>query len=106
MSDADKDAIIERARSNKLRTDLVLERARSGQLFDGSQATCSEITSIIAVDKKALEQEKALLEKINKIYEMSQTESLKKAVAEEAEKVKSINAKLTNTIANLSKQGC
>merc|ERR1711924_585393 len=40
----------------------VIERAKKGQLVDGSGATCDELEKLIAVDKKAIKFEKDKLE--------------------------------------------
>lgn len=40
----------------------MIQRAKDGELVDGSGATCEELTKIIAVDKKAVQFEKDKLE--------------------------------------------
>ena len=47
---------------NWLTAARVIERAKRGELVDGSGATCAELESIIAVDKKAIKFEKDKLE--------------------------------------------
>ena len=105
LSEADKASILERARSGKLQTDKVLERARAGTLLDaGSQATCAEITNLVAVDKKALEQEKALLKKMDAVAKKGQTDALKSVFDAETARVQGINDKLSKAISNLSSE--
>merc|ERR1719310_551774 len=58
-SDAD---VYARADANKLNAARVIQRAKDGELVDGSSATCSELDKLIAVDQDALEFEKEKLE--------------------------------------------
>ena len=104
LSEADKSAILERARTNKLETGKVLERARSGELFDGAAATCEEIASIVAVDKKALKQEQELAKTMANVMKKSQTQNLKGMLGDEEARVEAINAKLAKAISNLSSE--
>jgi len=97
----DTKAIIERARTDKLRTDLVLQRARLGQMFDGADATCAEITKIIEVDQKALEQEVNLLKDMTELQKLSQTGELKANVKVEVDKIKKMNGALSAKIDSL-----
>ena len=99
LSDKEKAAILERARTGKLQTNLVLERARSDSLLGaGSSATCSELTNIIAIDQKALTQETLLLKKMKSAQEASQTETLKEQMAAEVTRIKAIDERLTASI--------
>ena len=104
LSEADKKAILERARTNKLETGKVLERARSGELFDGSKATCEEIANIVAVDKKALKEEQELAKQMSKVMKNSQTDALAGMLGDEEARVKGINDKLSKAISNLSSE--
>merc|ERR1719311_62675 len=54
--------VYKRADEGQLTSARVIERAKKGQLVDGSGATCSELEKIIAVDKKAIKFEKDKLE--------------------------------------------
>lgn len=101
MTLEDTQAIIERARTDKLRTDLVLERARLGQLFDGADATCAELTKLIEVDQKALEQEVSLLKDMTGLQKLSQTSELKASVKVEVDKIKKMNGQLSTKIDSL-----
>lgn len=80
---------------------MVLERARLGQLFDGADATCAEITKLIEVDQKALEQEVSLLKDMTALQKLSQTGELKASVKEEVDKIKKMNGKLSSKIDSL-----
>ena len=46
--------VYKRADEGQLTAARVIERAKKGQLVDGSGATCAELEKIIAVDKKAI----------------------------------------------------
>jgi len=50
--------IYKRADEGKLNAARVIERAKTGDLADGSSATCSELDALIAVDRDAIEFEK------------------------------------------------
>ena len=79
----------------------MLERARLGQLFDGADATCSELTNLIAVDQKALEQEVSLLKDMAELQKLSQTAELKATVKLEVDKIKKLNGALSSKIDSL-----
>ena len=66
-------AILERARSGKLQTNLVLERARANnelRMSKGgkgiSSATCEDLNKLVEVDTKALADELKVLEDLKK----------------------------------------
>ena len=48
-------SVYKRADENTLNFARAIERAKSGDLVDGSSATCEELSRIIAVDKKAIQ---------------------------------------------------
>eukprot|EP00964_Phaeocystis_antarctica_P102997 scaffold68303_cov48-Phaeocystis_antarctica.AAC.1 len=54
--------VYKRADQGTLNSARVIQRAKDGELVDGSGATCEELTKIIAVDKKAVQFEKDKLE--------------------------------------------
>jgi len=54
--------VYKRADQGMLNSARVIQRAKDGELVDGSGATCDELTKIIAVDKKAVQFEKDKLE--------------------------------------------
>ena len=105
LSQEDREAVLKRARTGGLRTDLVLERARQGALFDakedGKSASCWDLTNLKSVDEKALQAEIELLADLEKIVAESQTASLKQAMKTQAEKVALIDLRLQETIAIL-----
>ena len=105
LSTEDRAAVLKRAKTGGLRTDLVLERARAGALFDakedGQRASCWDLTNLKIVDEKALQAELELLADLEKIVAESQTASLKKAMQTQQEKVALINLRLEETIAIL-----
>lgn len=100
--------MLQRARTGGLRTDLVLERARAGGLFnaktDGKRASCWDLTNLKNIDQKALADEIELLADLEKIVAASQTEALKKAMKEQAEKVAVIDARLQENIKLIAKE--
>ena len=104
LSEDDKAAILERARTNKLQTSKVLERARSGELFDGSKATCEELANILLVDKKALKQEQEVKKRMDKVLKESQTDGLRAMLGVEEARVEAINDKLSKAISSLSSE--
>merc|ERR1719163_321731 len=55
---AEDAAIYERADKGKLNAARAIERAKQGDLVDGSSATCAELDALIAVDREAVEFEK------------------------------------------------
>jgi len=58
---ADAD-VYKRADEGTLTSARVIERAKKGQLVDGSGATCEELDKLLEVDKKAVKFEKDKLE--------------------------------------------
>merc|ERR1719182_485554 len=77
----------------KLNSARVIERAKQGKLVDGSGATCSELESLIAVDKKAVRFEK------DKLEAMGGNDPAQKKIVDDAEKaieaqVKKLQGKL------------
>ena len=108
LTEEERAAVLERARTGGLRTDLVLERARAGGLFDakkdGGRASCWDLTNLKNVDKKALKDEIELLADLENIVAASQTESLKKAMQAQAEKVAVIDARLRENIKIIAKE--
>lgn len=54
--------VYKRADEGGLTSARVIQRAKDGQLVDGSGATCDELAKIIVVDKKALQFEKDRLD--------------------------------------------
>ena len=109
LSDADQSAILERAREGKLRTNLVLERARADSLMgeDGKtikDATCADLTALVEVDSKALADETKVLADLKKALSKSQTASLKEIFEAEIAKVEQMDTRLVGTVAELKKQ--
>jgi CO dehydrogenase/acetyl-CoA synthase epsilon subunit len=88
-TDAD---VYKRADEGTLNSARVIERAKRGELVDGSGATCAELNQLISVDQRALKFEK------DKLDAMGGTDKAQLKVVEEAEKairaqVKSLEAK-------------
>jgi bifunctional DNA-binding transcriptional regulator/antitoxin component of YhaV-PrlF toxin-antitoxin module len=54
--------IYKRADDGKLNAARTIERAKTGDLVDGSSANCNELDKLIAVDREALEYEKEKLD--------------------------------------------
>lgn len=61
-SDAD---VYQRADEGKLNAARVIERAKKGELVDGSSATCDELQTLLSIDKEALVFEKEKLAALN-----------------------------------------
>jgi len=55
-------AVYARADAGSLKVARAIERAKRGQLVDGSSATCMELTEILKLDQRAIQFEKAKLE--------------------------------------------
>ena len=109
LTEQDQAAILERARQGKLRTDLVLERARANELMgEGGKtikdATCADLTGLVEVDSKALADETKVLADLKKALSKSQTASLKEIFQAEITKVEEMDSRLEGTIAGLKKQ--
>ena len=106
LTEEERAAVLQRAKTGGLRTDLVLERARSDGLFDaekdGQRASCWDLTNLKNVDKKALEDELELLADLEEIVAASQTESLKMAMKTQLEKVALIDARLKENIKTIA----
>merc|ERR1712118_422428 len=82
--------VYKRADEGTLTSARVIERAKKGQLVDGSGASCAELEKIIAVDKKAIKFEKDKLDALGS----SADPALKKIVAEAEEAIESQIKKL------------
>lgn len=54
--------IYARADAGKLNAARAIERAKAGDLVDGSSATCAELDALIGVDREAIEFEKDKVE--------------------------------------------
>merc|ERR1711988_1233277 len=72
--------VYKRADEGTLTSARVIERAKKGQLVDGSGASCSELEKIIAVDQKAIKFEKDKLEALG-----SSADAATKSMVAEAE---------------------
>lgn len=109
LTEEDKAAILERARQGKLRTDLVLERARANELLgEGGKAvggaTCADLTSLVDIDSKALADEAIVLTDLKRALSKSQTASLKEVFNTEIAKVEEMDRRLERTIGSLKTQ--
>merc|ERR1719271_1648127 len=82
--------VYKRAAEGTLTSARVIERAKKGQLVDGSGASCAELEKIIAVDKKAIKFEKDKLDALGS----SADPALKKIVAEAEDAIESQIKKL------------
>jgi len=87
-----------RADEGKLNSARVIERAKQGKLVDGSGATCSELESLIAVDKKAVRFEK------DKLEAMGGNDPAQKKIVDDAEKA--IEAQVKKLQGKLKEKGC
>jgi len=87
-----------RADDGKLSAARVIERAKKGELVDGSSATCAELDSLIAVDKKAVAFEK------DKLEAMGGKDPAQTKIVQEAEKA--IEAQVKKLEALKKKKGC
>merc|ERR1719199_2357154 len=79
--------VYKRADEGVLTSARVIERAKKGQLVDGSGASCAELEKIIAVDKKAIKFEKDKLD-------ATSDPAVKKAVLEAEQAIESQVKKL------------
>merc|ERR1719460_891470 len=87
-----------RADAGQLNSARVIERAKAGTLVDGSGATCSELESLIAVDKKAVQFEK------DKLEAMGGKDAAQKKVVADAEKA--IEAQVKKLESKKKEKGC
>jgi predicted transcriptional regulator len=101
-SDAD---VYARADSGKLNAARVIQRAKDGELVDGSSATCSELDKLIAVDQDALEFEKEKLEAMggNDPAQKKIVADVEKKIEAQVKKLKEL--KKTKGCAGLKKAG-
>jgi predicted transcriptional regulator len=75
--------LYKRADEGNLNAARAIERAKTGDLADGSSATCSELDALIAVDREAVEFEK------EKLVALGGDEKQKKVVADVENKLQS-----------------
>lgn len=91
---AEDAAIYERADKGTLNAARAIERAKVGDLADGSSATCAELDALIAVDREAIEFEKEKIE----------------AGAADSKKIQAVEDKLQSQVNKLKKirldKGC
>lgn len=88
----DEDAVLQRARTNKLNVERVIKRAKAGKLIDGQRATCSELERMIKVDSQAVAYEKGKLAGLEAIGD--DTDDVRKTI----EIVKTTEAKIAEQV--------
>ena len=77
----------------------MIQRAKDGELVDGSSATCAELEKIITVDKKAVKFEKDKLEAMGDKAKPADVKSV-------AEAEKAIEAQLVKLAGKQAEKGC
>jgi len=85
--------VYKRADEGSLTSARVIERAKKGQLVDGSGATCAELEKIIAVDKKAIKFEKDKLDALGSAADPAVKKSVdeaEKAIEQQVKKLESL----------------
>ena len=86
-----------RADQGKLTNKGVIERASTGELVDGSTASCAEITQIMEVDRATLKIEKKLLKGMKDPEQIKKVEVVEQALEKQVERLdKLLVAKTTN----------
>jgi hypothetical protein len=83
-SDAD---VYIRADQGKLTNKGAIERASTGTLVDGSQATCAEITQIMDVDRATLKVERKLLKGMKDPEQIQKVEDIEQALEKQVERL-------------------
>ena len=91
--------VYKRADEGALTSARVIQRAKDGELVDGSSATCDELAKIIAVDKKAVQFEKDKIEALGAKAKPADVKTV-----EEAEKL--IEAQLIKLAGKQAEKGC
>ena len=91
--------VYKRADEGALTSARVIQRAKDGQLVDGSSATCDELAKIISVDKKAVKFEKDKIEAMG-----SKAKPADVKMVAEAEKL--IEEQLVKLAAKQAEKGC
>ena len=76
-----------RADQGKLTNKGVIERASTGELVDGSTATCAEITQIMEVDRATLKIEKKLLKGMKDPEQIKKVEVVEQALEKQVERL-------------------
>ena len=76
-----------RADQGKLTNKGVIERASTGELVDGSTATCVEITQIMEVDRATLKIEKKLLKGMKDPEQIKKVEVVEQALEKQVERL-------------------
>ena len=104
LSSEERAGILSRAQSNTLKTDLAVGRAREGTLFDGKDASCTDLSRIIELDIKAgREQLKAYKDAKEDVEVQKKSGSAEAILLAETrlEEVKAINSRLDKAVSNL-----
>jgi len=91
--------VYKRADEGALSSARVIQRAKDGELVDGSSATCAELEKIITVDKKAVKFEKDKLEAMGDKAKPADVKSV-------AEAEKAIEAQLVKLAGKQAEKGC
>ena len=76
-----------RADQGKLTNKGVIERASTGELVDGSTASCAEITQIMEVDRATLKIEKKLLKGMKDPEQIKKVEVVEQALEKQVERL-------------------
>merc|ERR1712153_155611 len=83
-SDAD---VYLRADQGKLTNKGAIERASTGELVDGSTATCAELNQIMDVDRATLKIEKKLLKGMKDPEQIKKVEGVEQALEKQIERL-------------------
>ena len=90
-----------RADQGKLTNKGAIERASTGELVDGSTATCAELTQIMEVDRSSLKIEKNLLKFMKDPEQIKKVQDVEQALEKQIERLDGILEKKKTT-----KTGC
>jgi predicted transcriptional regulator len=87
--------IYKRADDGKLNAARAIERAKTGDLVDGSSATCAELDKLLEVDRAAIEFEKEKLDGrfLDERGNKGKVEATEKKLQEQVDRLKEIRAK-------------
>ena len=88
----DEDAVLQRAKANKLNVERVIKRAKAGKLIDGQRASCTELERMIKIDSQAVAYEKGKLAGLEAIGD--DTDDVRKTI----EIVKTTEAKIAEQV--------
>ena len=79
-----------RADQGKLSNKGAIERASTGKLVDGSEATCAEITQIMDIDRATIKIEKKLLKGMRDPEQIKKVEDVEQALEKQVERLDKI----------------